>query len=482
LAASGVAKRRRRRMERALGCDKLLSDAQDEELAPEADMDELLLIEQAAAIADALRDRELAARSEALQRLVEESPVTAQSPSIARRSAHRPNPAARIVVAGSRFESAVARGEQRATRQHEAHQRGHRAAAVLSNPTALVAWCLLAIVTWWALPKNWSELAVDAERGTRTARVSSPEAGALHVTPVAATPQRARDALRQRALTDPLSVQAYKPIEEIRPGDLVLARDDEGETLVARTVTQRFERRSDHLRTVTYLAADGEERALETTDEHPFWVHDRGWTPAKNLSPGDEFQQSNGETAILIETEFDAKLAGVAVYNFEVAGAHNYFVADPNTIRGPPGLASIDATLAEIGLGDAVLVHDTCRPGWNAVNESMSARSRLYQAQITGKAGMAYVVKGVKFDGVRRGVLLEAKGLGYRNFIKDGEFRSWFTSGRNALLNQAQNQIRAAGGKRIEWHVAEQEFADVLRKTFSDNGIGIGIVFTPFSR
>jgi len=283
-------------------------------------------------------------------------------------------------------------------------------------------------------------------------------------------------------LTDPLSVQAYKPIEEIRPGDLVLARDDEGETLVARTVTQRFERRSDHLRTVTYLAADGEERALETTDEHPFWVHDRGWTPAKNLSPGDEFQQSNGETAILIETEFDAKLAGVAVYNFEVAGAHNYFVADPNTIRGPPGLASIDATLAEIGLGDAVLVHDTCRPGWNAVNESMSARSRLYQAQITGKAGMAYVVKGVKFDGVRRGVLLEAKGLGYRNFIKDGEFRSWFTSGRNALLNQAQNQIRAAGGKRIEWHVAEQEFADVLRKTFSDNGIGIGIVFTPFSR
>lgn len=123
-------------------------------------------------------------------------------------------------------------------------------------------------------------------------------------------------------------------------------------------------------------------------------------------------------------------------------------------------------------------------PGnWQKVKEGMKARAAKYQTQITGRPpGEAYVVKGVRFDGFRSGVLLEAKGPGYAKFVKGGEFREWFR-GDEVLLKQAEHQeaaARAAGNIRIEWHVAERELADVLRKAFGDRELRlITIVYTP---
>ena len=47
---------------------------------------------------------------------------------------------------------------------------------------------------------------------------------------------------------------------------------------------------------------------------------------------------------------------------------------------------------------------------WEKVNEHMSDFSRAYQKQITGREGMAWVQNGVKFDGIKDGILLDAKG------------------------------------------------------------------------
>ena len=57
----------------------------------------------------------------------------------------------------------------------------------------------------------------------------------------------------------------------------------------------------------------------------------------------------------------------------------------------------------------------------------MSDFSRAYQKQITGQEGMGWVQNGVKFDGMRDGVLLDAKGK-YAQFINKntGEFYDWF--------------------------------------------------------
>jgi hypothetical protein len=61
---------------------------------------------------------------------------------------------------------------------------------------------------------------------------------------------------------------------------------------------------------------------------------------------------------------------------------------------------------------------------WEAASESMSARAASYQAQITGKSSEIFRLNGVKFDGYNNGVLLEAKGPGYANFIENGQFRT----------------------------------------------------------
>ncbi|RYZ14299.1 MAG: hypothetical protein EOO70_07785, partial [Myxococcaceae bacterium] len=125
-------------------------------------------------------------------------------------------------------------------------------------------------------------------------------------------------------------------------------------------------------------------------------------------------------------------------------------------------------------------------PGrWGPSHESMSARARRYQEQISEHtADEAYWVGGVKFDGFKEGVLLEAKGPGYANMFLDNlKPRVWFEgSGAKALVEQAQRQLRAARGTGapIRWHIAEQSTADALRKLFKDREIhGIEVVFSP---
>ena len=58
-------------------------------------------------------------------------------------------------------------------------------------------------------------------------------------------------------------------------------------------------------------------------------------------------------------------------------------------------------------------------PGvWERVNESMSARARMYQEAVTGvPSEIGYRVDGVKFDGFKNGTLIDAKGPGYERFL-----------------------------------------------------------------
>ncbi|MFP2959795.1 Tox-REase-5 domain-containing protein [Myxococcus sp. 1LA] len=129
-------------------------------------------------------------------------------------------------------------------------------------------------------------------------------------------------------------------------------------------------------------------------------------------------------------------------------------------------------------------------PGqWRPAKESMSPRARRYQEQITGhSADEAYWVggvgkngEGVKFDGFKKGVLLEAKGPGYAKFFEGLDPKHWFkNSGAKALVEQADRQFRAAKGVEIRWHIAEENAASAIRRLLRDNEIeGIEVVFTP---
>ncbi|NDZ14830.1 hypothetical protein C7T35_05055 [Variovorax sp. WS11] len=153
---------------------------------------------------------------------------------------------------------------------------------------------------------------------------------------------------------------------------------------------------------------------------------------------------------------------------------------------GPPGfnvaepwLTDTSTSLPNNGpLGGSIMMSQT---GWVQVNESMSPQARAYQTQITGVSGQAYVVSGVKFDGVgSNGILLDAKGSGYANFVLgNGEFAPWF-AGEQSLVEQARRQVEAANGTPIQWSVAEPSAAIAMQNLLSDRGIkGINVVHVP---
>jgi hypothetical protein len=131
-------------------------------------------------------------------------------------------------------------------------------------------------------------------------------------------------------------------------------------------------------------------------------------------------------------------------------------------------------------------------PGqWGPAKESMKQPARRYQEQITGHSaddaywigGMNTQAGGVKFDGFKDGVLLEAKGPGYAKFFEGLEPREWFrNSGARMLVEQAERQIRKVHGMGIpvRWHVAEKAAANAIRELFKNaRVVGVEIVHTP---
>ena len=118
-------------------------------------------------------------------------------------------------------------------------------------------------------------------------------------------------------------------------------------------------------------------------------------------------------------------------------------------------------------------------PGqWTKVQERFGPKGARYQQQRTGRRpGEAYVVRGqdgrpVRYDGFhpRPPKLIEAKGPGYLRFIENGEFKEWFRGGPQ-MISQARRQLEAANGIKLEWHVAERELAELLKKFFEGDAL-----------
>ncbi len=123
-----------------------------------------------------------------------------------------------------------------------------------------------------------------------------------------------------------------------------------------------------------------------------------------------------------------------------------------------------------------VIAHVNLKGGMGSwIEENQAGRSAFtknYQKQITEKENQDFLYNGVRYDGTKNGVLLDAKGK-YAFLLKKG----WAQEG---LLKQAQRQIKAANGTKIEWHFAEQEAASTVQQLFKDKGItGIDVHYTP---
>jgi hypothetical protein len=123
-------------------------------------------------------------------------------------------------------------------------------------------------------------------------------------------------------------VYTTRNIEDLKVGDLVLARDEFGETIQLRRVTETVKRTTDRLRVLTFESLSGIRQAIRTTPEHPFWtVNHHEFRPARRLEPGDTFISPDGELQTLTATESESHPDGIFVYNFTVEIAHTYFVS-----------------------------------------------------------------------------------------------------------------------------------------------------------
>ncbi|MGV9210898.1 polymorphic toxin-type HINT domain-containing protein [Micromonospora sp. RB23] len=256
-----------------------------------------------------------------------------------------------------------------------------------------------------------------------------------------------------------------KPIVDVARGDHVLSTDPAVGGVAPDTVTATHRNLDVAMTDLLVSGVGGRSETIHTTDGHPFWVStSHRWTEAALLSPGDVLATPSG-AAVRVE-EVERFSLPRYMYNLSVSDNETYYV--------------LAGTVP-------VLVHNTsCWAGkggpgtWGVVAESMSASAAAYQVRVTGVPfGFGYEVNGVKFDGFRDGVLLDAKGLGYAKFAKDGRFVSWY-DGADGLVGQAQRQLKAAGGTPITWLVAEADAVTAMRNLFADRGIsGINLVHTP---
>ena len=171
-----------------------------------------------------------------------------------------------------------------------------------------------------------------------------------------------------------------KAIEKIEVGDKVYARphDNPAEPLQKCRVVRVYK----NAPSVTWKLTFNGGLTVQATPEHPFYVQNKGWVTAQDLTLGDIFVALNDKPQTLEGKEFISN--AVPVYNIEVEGCHTYFVGESDT--------------------KAVLVHNKC--------------STCGSWQIWDTCGCKPMGKGPVYEGAKKRDQLfrELTGENYRPF------------------------------------------------------------------
>lgn len=120
-----------------------------------------------------------------------------------------------------------------------------------------------------------------------------------------------------------------KPIDDLQPGDKVLATDPETGETVAKDVTATILGEGDKNLVEVTVDTDGDAgtdtEVITATDRHPFWAVDLAqWTDATALQPGQWLRTSTG-THVQV-TAVKRWTTSATVHNLTVADLHTYYV------------------------------------------------------------------------------------------------------------------------------------------------------------
>ena len=163
------------------------------------------------------------------------------------------------------------------------------------------------------------------------------------------------------------------PIEDIQPGDLVWATDEEtGETSL-KEVVQTFRNETEEW---VHVKVNGEE--ITCTPMHPFYSPVKGRTSAVDLRAGDILVMLNGEYVVVEQVQHELLESPETTYNFEVEEFHTYYVGenpilvhntgcgnklDSRTVAGPEDVGRYKNVRIDVEVGGSgkTNIHMTAR-------------------------------------------------------------------------------------------------------------------------
>ncbi|MFG2980792.1 polymorphic toxin-type HINT domain-containing protein [Streptomyces sp. NPDC048258] len=114
----------------------------------------------------------------------------------------------------------------------------------------------------------------------------------------------------------------YKPINQVRENDLVMAGGPVTGTVRPQRVTDTFQHDAGRLLSVE-VAGTG---TLSTTPGHKFFVVGRGWTVAADLRTGDQLQEPDGSVRTVTSLNELPVTGTRRVHDITVDGLHSFFV------------------------------------------------------------------------------------------------------------------------------------------------------------
>lgn len=144
------------------------------------------------------------------------------------------------------------------------------------------------------------------------------------------------------------------PIEQIRVGQMVYARDpDTGETRL-KAVTQVMITQPKALYELVTLDSKGNQERVEVSDNHPYWVLGKGWVDSKDLTTSMTLQNLSNEQLIVVSLRPLGK--NEVTYNFTVADFHTYFAGKQK--------AFVHNCACAVVAKDIVTAARYTQPGW----------------------------------------------------------------------------------------------------------------------
>ena len=115
-----------------------------------------------------------------------------------------------------------------------------------------------------------------------------------------------------------------QPIETLKTGDLVLAKDVVTGEIAYKKITDLIRRHDRIIWKVVVETEDKQTDVFETTDDHPWWIPAQGWVTTEGLAAGMDATTADGRTITITSVTETTRLD--ATYNITVADFETYFV------------------------------------------------------------------------------------------------------------------------------------------------------------